>query len=503
MDGEAPPQRILDDDVAMTIRWRDEDPGLPIEFGQVSNGEYDPEPMTPQRQEAERFARAWVEEGIRRTGLSRRRFLRSASALAVCLTAIDGSVSLARGMTPGGFYPFDPDAMYDTDAARAIIGPADFVFDVQGHLLEYDLDPSTRGDWFWGTQFPQARCEEEDDPRACFATNHFLEEIFIRSDTTMTALSGLPINPEGSPLSNEVMEETRQLVQALSGDQRVVVNALALPQTAPIGSVLDEMTRTVEEKVIAGWKTFTHFPSNLHWWLDDHDPALAQVGDMFLDHLVAIGTPVLFVHKGLSNRARYGSPVDIGPAAARHRDVSFVVYHSGFEVANREGPYTEETANRGVNRLIASVRNAGIGPGENVYAELGSTWWHLLRRPDEAAHVIGKLLVAFGDGNILWGTDSIFYGSPQGQIDAFRAFQIPRDMQERFGYPPLTRRAKQKILGWNAALLYGIDPITEPVGFTREDLELARMEHPVPTRAWGPTTVEEVRELRAHHQGWP
>ena len=487
----------------MVIRWRDEDPGLPIEFGQCSNGEYDPEPVTTPRREAERVARAGIDEAIGRTRLSRREFLRSASALAICLAAIDSAVSTANGVKPGLFYPFDPESRLDTDAARAIIGPAEFVFDVQGHLLEYDLDPSTRGDWFWGSQFPQARCDEEDDPRACFATNHFLEELFIRSDTTMTALSGLPINPEGSPLSNEVMEETRQLVRALSGDERVVVNALALPQTAPIESVLDEMTRTVEENRVAGWKTFTHFPSNIHWWLDDHDPSLAQVGDLFLGHLVTIGTPILFVHKGLSNRARYGSPVDIGPAAKAHPDVSFVVYHSGFEVASREGPYTEASAGSGVNRLIKSVRDAGIGPGGNVYAELGSTWWHLLRRPNEAAHVIGKLLAAFGEENILWGTDSIFYGSPQGQIEAFRAFQIPEEMQTGFGYPPLTRSAKAKILGWNAARLYGIDPITEPVGFTRDDLELARLEHPVPTRTWGPSTIEEVNELRAHHQGWP
>jgi predicted TIM-barrel fold metal-dependent hydrolase len=489
--------------VAMTMRWRDEDPGLPIEFEQCSNGEYEPEPLTSARREAERIARAEIDDAIRRTGLSRRTFLRSASALAICLAAIDGAISASRGIQPGLFYPFDPASRLDTDAARSVIGPMEFVFDVQGHLLEYELDPSTRGDWFWGSQFPQARCDGEDDPRACFATNHFLEEIFVRSDTTMAALSGLPINPEGSPLSNEVMEETRQLVKALSGDERVVVNALALPQTAPIGSVLDEMTRTVEENRIAGWKTFTHFPSDIHWWLDDHDPDLAQVGDAFLDHLVAIGTPILFVHKGLANQARHGSPVDVGPAARSHPDVSFVVYHSGFEVDRREGPYTEATAGVGVNRLITSIRDAGIAPGENVYAELGSTWWHLLRRPDEAAHVVGKLLVAFGENNILWGTDSIFYGSPQGQIEAFRAFQIPEEMQDRFGYPPLSRGAKAKILGWNAAALYGIDPITDPVGFTREDLELARSEHPVPTRTWGPRTVEEVRQLREHHQGWP
>ncbi len=487
----------------MTIRWRDEDPGLPIAFHQCSNGEYDPEPITPERREAEKTARAEIDDAIRRSSLSRREFLRSASALAICLTAIDRAVSAAGGSSPGLFYPFDPVSRLDTEAAEAMLGPRQFVFDVQGHLLEYDLDPSTRGDWFWGSQFPQARCTEEDDPRACFATNHFLEEIFIRSDTTMTALSGLPINPEGSPLSNEVMEETRQLVLALSGDERVVVNALALPQTAPIDSVLDEMTKTVEESRVAGWKTFTHFPSNIHWWLDDHDPELAQVGDAFLSHLVTLGTPILFVHKGLSNQNRYGSPADAGPAARAHPDVSFVVYHPGFETARREGPYTEETANVGVNRLFTSVRNAGIGPGQSVYAELGSTWWHLLRRPYEAAHVIGKLLVAFGEDNILWGTDSIFYGSPQGQIDAFRAFQIPEAMQSEFGYPPSTRGAKAKILGWNAANLYGIEPIVEPVGFTPEELKLARTEHPVPTMTWGPRTVGEVRELRAHHRGWP
>lgn len=487
----------------MPIRWRDEDPGLPIYFGQVSNGEYDPEPVTPVRLEAERLARAGVDEAVARTGMGRREFLRSACAVAVCLTAIDSAVARAAGLPGGLFYPFDPTSRLDTEAARAMIGRPSFVFDVQGHLLEYDLDASTRGDWFWGRQFPQARCEGEDDPRACFSTNHFLEEIFIRSDTTMVALSGLPINPQGSPLSNDVMEETRRLVVALSGDERVVVNALALPQTAPIGSVLDEMERTVAEHRVAGWKTFTHFPQGMPWWLDDHDPGLPQVGGAFLDHLVTIGTPILFVHKGLSNQARFGSPEDVGPAAAAHPEVAFVVYHSGFEVDRREGPYTQETADIGVNRLVKSVDGAGLPPGANVYAELGSTWWHLLRRPDEAAHVIGKLLAAFGEDNILWGTDSIFYGSPQGQIESFRAFHIPVEMRERFGYPQLTTRAKEKILGWNAARLYGVEPLTRPIGFTAEDLVEARRDHPVPTRAWGPATVEEVREFRLHHRGWP
>ena len=487
----------------MSRSWRDDDPGLPIAFGQCSNGEYEPELISPVRREMEKAAHTGIDDGIRRTGLSRREFLRSACALAVSLTAIDNTMARALGVAAGQWYPFDPAARHDTDAARSILGPAQFVFDVQGHLLEYDLDPSTRGDWFWGRNFPQARCEEEDDPRACFATNHFLEEIFVRSDTTMVALSGLPILPEGSPLSAEVMEDTRRMVQSLSGDERVVVNALALPQIAPIESVVEEMERTVNENTISGWKTFTHFPRGIHWWLDDHDPGLAAVGNRFLHEIEKSGAPILFVHKGLSDRARYGSPEDVGPAARAHPDVKIVVYHSGFEVGSREGPFTAETAHVGVNRLIDSLQRAGVGPGENVYAEIGSTWWHLLRRPDEAAHVLGKLLVAFGEDNVLWGTDSIFYGSPQGQIDAFRAFQIPSALREQLGYPELTRGVKAKILGWNAANLYDIVPVTEPVGFTAADLETARAEHPVPTMTWGPSTSKDVREFRLHHQGWP
>ena len=70
-----------------------------------------------------------------------------------------------------------------------------------------------------------------------------------------------------------------------------------------------------------------------------------------------------------------------------------------------------------------------------MYAELGSTWFLMLRRPVEAAHVLGKLLAALGPERIVWGTDSTWYGSPQPLIDAFRAFEIPERMQARVRLP--------------------------------------------------------------------
>ena len=80
--------------------------------------------------------------------------------------------------------------------------------------------------------------------------------------------------------------------------------------------------------------------------------------------------------------------------------------------------------------------------------------------PTQAAHVLGKLLAQFGEDNVVWGTDSIWYGSPQDQIEAFRAFQITEEFQERFGYPALTPAIKAKILGATSARLYGVEPLT-------------------------------------------
>ena len=127
-----------------------------------------------------------------------------------------------------------------------------------------------------------------------------------------------------------------------------------------------------------------------------------------------------------------------------------------------EGPYDEANAGiqqlypltRGVNSLIKSLRDAGIGPNQNVYVSLDGVWAELITRPVEAAHVLGKLLRYVGEDNILWATDSMFYGKPYPQIAAFRGFQIPANLRTQYGYPELTPEIKAKILGLNAARLF-------------------------------------------------
>src|SRR4029077_12684796 len=95
---------------------------------------------------------------------------------------------------------------------------------------------------------------------------------------------------------------------------------------------------------------------------------------------------------------------------------------------------------------------------KNIYVELGSTFGQLVTtNPTACAHLLGQLVDAFGADHVLWGTDSIWYGTPQWQIEAFRRFEIPQALIDAHGYRPLTRPVKEQIFGLNAARVFNVD----------------------------------------------
>jgi len=361
-----------------------------------------------------------------------------------------------------------PEATIDEPTASATFANPDFVVDVQTHMLDFALERPL-GESFFGQNFPQASCGE-DDPRVCYDAEHYLDLVLAQSDTTVAVLSALPIAAPNGPLTPEVMAHIRSVTDSLCGAGRLLTHGQANPNIGPLDQALADMAELADAYPISAWKVYTHNPGD-GWRFDDADPDGVPCGRAFIEQAISLGIPIICVHKGLGGGSPWASPADIGPAAAAHPEASFVVYHSGFDRDDAEGPYDATTADIGVNRLITSMESAGIGPNENVYAELGTTWFNVLRDPTQAAHTLGKLLSRVGEDNVVWGTDSIWYGSPQGQIDALRAFEISDEFQERFGYPALTSELKAKILGRNAARLYGIDPGTVRCTFTREDLE--------------------------------
>ena len=321
-----------------------------------------------------------------------------------------------------------------------------------------------------------------DQNRAGYSLVEYLRCVFLESDTSIALLSSGPGAEGQDPrrnLTNVEMVGTRELIERLGGTGRLINHITVHPN---VHGEIEQMDRWRECCIPAGWKCYTMYGTkgagpaqwkDKSWMLDDE-----TIGHPFLQRVMETGVHNVSVHKGISGGANTGwngpsSPRDIGPAAKAYPKINFLVYHSGYEQREgsaEEGPYSDEVAHIGTNRLIKSLKDAGIGPSENVYAELGTTWYLLMANPREATHVLGKLLLAVGEDNVLWGTDSIWYGPSQPLVDAFRAFQIPKEYCQRYGYPQLTPTLKAKVLGLNAARLYNIDPAEALANGQKDDL---------------------------------
>jgi hypothetical protein len=122
-----------------------------------------------------------------------------------------------------------------------------------------------------------------------------------------------------------------------------------------------------------------------------------------------------------------------------------------------------------------------------------------MRDPEQAAHALGKLIKHCGEDNVLWGTDSIWYGSPQDQIVAFRTFQISDSFRDRYGYPQITPAIRAKIFGRNGAAVYGLSA-AELKKYTQRDAiareRTAYLENPSPHfLTHGPKTRREFLAL--------
>ena len=148
-----------------------------------------------------------------------------------------------------------------------------------------------------------------------------------------------------------------------------------------------------------------------------------------------------------------------------------------------------------MDELIRSCEENGVGPGGNVYAELGSIWRFLMRDPEAAAHVVGKLVKHIGAGNVLYGSDCIWYGSPQDQIQAFRAFQIAPELQDAHGYAPMTPELRARIFGLNAAGVYGVDAGEVLLRARRDRFGRARATSDPHFLTFGPKTRGEYAAL--------
>jgi len=183
------------------------------------------------------------------------------------------------------------------------------------------------------------------------------------------------------------------------------------------------------------------------------------------------------VHKGLAHGMadipEFGHPADLPAACHDFPDLNFITYHSCikdtfFDYFAWQEVVAAERGDRGSTRVVQGRRVPDIswttefadltGRFTNSYAELGTTFASsIITFPTLWAHIIGQLLMFKGENQIVFGSDSLWYGTPQWQLEAFWRFQIPDKIRAKWGYPAITETAKRKILGLNLARLYGLD----------------------------------------------
>jgi len=459
-----------------------------------------------------------------------------------------GGNPIQMGSEAGAFAMPDA-ATEDPEVAECVIGPLrggkqDLIVDMQAHFVNPQRNPlavlgfsgflsAIRSTFTW-TEFPGG-CEGTD----CYSKEVFIDYFFGDSDTSVVVISGIPYvkcaggSTPGCDVNAVLTDEDvraakvefdSMLFQA-GVRSRVLTHAMVMPNDrldAQLGSMeLNAELGVNNWKLYPGWATGG---AGSGYWVDD-----PEVGIPMLEQGRKVGVPIFCIHKGfpLGFSPLYVGPRDIGPAAKMYPDLSFVIYHSSFEYGimgaagqgtpDIEGPWpgdfdgmdpVEQGEDNGVNALVKSLKDAGIGPNgaddgagvtTRVYAEIGGTWPSLMTRPREASHVIGKLLKYVGEDRVVWGTDSLWVGSPRPCIEAFRSFQILPEHIERYGYPELTLERKAKILGLNAARLQGIscDPADYPALALREQLdhewgERRYMALPTP----GPRTRRQFLQLQ-------
>ena len=484
------------------MRFRNDPEGtrLPVKLDATSNGEFAPIALEPVHHEANRLAHAAADMLSRRLGLSRRGFLVSACGVASSLLAMNQAY--ARAGRTGGWFDVPAEAALDRQLAAAVVEGEEFIFDVQGHFV----NPTGA----WTRRLPPSATPLRQMPRAaacttggrlgyleCLGPEAFVKDVFLDSDTDLMVLSFVPSTRLGEPLTIAEAEATAQVVERMAGMHRLYIHGRVNPNQP---GDLEGMDELASRHRIAAWKTYTQWgpDGSPGFFLDD--PA----GIAMIEKARALGVRNIAVHKGIPfgrNSYEHSTCADVGRVARRYPDVNFIIYHSGFVPGSPEGPH-DPARGDGVDALVTSLQRHGVAPGSNVYAELGSTWRFVMRDPDSAAHTLGKLLKACGPGNVLWGTDSIWYGSPQDQIQAFRAFQIAPALRERHGYPEITPGLRAAIFGLNALRIY---PVPEEVlrGRVRGDAiarerEAYRGERHDPSfLTLGPRTRRQFLNLRA------
>ena len=506
-------------------RRRDDDPDgdvrLPLGVTPATNGEYLPNAPTRHHLDVEQDALVRADDAARVVGMDRRRFLQTTGGVAAVLATVDlaacsssartaspPSTSIAGSTTsrPGGSFTVPPPSEIEA-CEHALSGNGEFVVDVHTHHVTPEGP--------WTKNAPDTVQLVLGMVAACSASNQlecanravYLHDLFLASDTTVAMLSDVPNSgPANAPLPFADQLGTQQLAAQLThgGAPRILIHNVIAPNFGDLSARLDEMEATARTGKVAAFKVYTAWgPDGRGFSLDD--PA---IGLPVIQKAHDLGVKVFVAHKGLplvNFDASHNKPDDIVAVSRQFPDMQFVVFHGAWDKSHTEGPY-DPSSRIGIDTFLRALDTHDVPPNSNVWVDIATVWREVLSDPTTAAHTLGKLLKRTGEHRVLWGTDAIWYGSPQAQLQAFRAFAISNEFQDQYGYPALTDTVKAQMLGLNAAELFHLDVHATRCALAGDPLSNAKTtaahlrdegQLPAQSRPNGPTTRREMLQWLA------
>lgn len=441
----------------------------------VSNEELIPRRQTPEQKQVEHLIGELSAQRSNKLGMERRKFMASSMGMATCF--------LASNMVYGKNWDVDEVETYEEDAIAEKYPKGEyFIMDVQSHFTNGFAIPGFRD-----AEFVKNMGFNLKTDVASYGYKNFVKEMFFDSETEMVVISGVPGREKqkddkgntlegrargGGILPSWLMSQAGREINAVSGSTRARWQGNLAPNhywdrtnnRPDKAALVEQMDREMSQYGIHSWKWYCHTDpggSGGGFQLDDDN------AQMFYDESRKRGLKTFSVHKGFSYQSRtlghLANPKDVEKAALRNPDLTFIIYHSALQHgpnepdwknANNWDPTTGDFAWHNILMDIKK-RNPGM---TNVNVEIGSFFNVLaIADPIMCQHGIGKNVKYYGADRVIWGTDCLWWGSPQWCIDAFKRFQIGDELCEKFGYKKLTKEDKAKIFGLNAARIYKVD----------------------------------------------
>jgi predicted TIM-barrel fold metal-dependent hydrolase len=443
---------------------------LPIPSRPVSSDEFMPAARSARQREFEARALAMADALAPRHSLPRRRFFQSAAGMAAAFLAMNDTYGPLFGVSRA-------EAAEPERAAERAAGLAgQFIMDMHTHFLHdrtrlagFVRSREAVGRAGWNPALSGKPQTLEDLKYA-----NYFKEVFLDSDTKVALVSGSASHdPLDWFLSNEEKRDARARINATAGGTRRALSHLIFTPGAP--GALERFERELAElrpDSIKGYtigdntnKPMAKWP----WRMDDE--ALAYP---YYERALKAGIRNVCVHKGLfpphterqyPHLLAYSRVDDVGRAARDWPQLNFIIYHAGYRYAaggRTEDAWAQVQASGRVDWVTDLAEIPGREGVSNVYADLGQIFAQsTMADPHLAAFMLGTLIRGLGVERVVWGTDAIWTGSPQWQIEALRRLEIPDDMRRRYGFAPLgdaDGAVKNAIFGANNARLYDYTP---------------------------------------------